>query len=234
VSFLPDPDWNVPYVPPPIVQYIAFRASDAFFAAHARYPGSLPGSQSLEEDTAAVEAFAESLLVSKGWTKDQEGLPKAVKDAVGEMCARSFSALAASVRSYLALPSFLPLPWFLFFQHPCRRFGPAHDGRLPWRRRRPGGHQAPHPAVHSSQQHGCDRSDPVRPIGLFLRSPPLLPFANLSLPSPWLHMSSVLRSPTDPVLLSFPFWSIQLGAPPEPTSSDPFLALFLFAPVFDL
>jgi len=31
-----------------------------------------------------VEGFAEELLVSKGWVKEDE-LPKAVKDAVGEM-----------------------------------------------------------------------------------------------------------------------------------------------------
>ncbi|KAL7412491.1 hypothetical protein BDY24DRAFT_393087 [Mrakia frigida] len=83
MSFLPDPDWNVPYIPPPIVQYIAFRASDAFYALHSRYPGT-PSTANLEKDTSIVEGFAEDLLVSQGWVKEDE-LPKAVKDAVGEI-----------------------------------------------------------------------------------------------------------------------------------------------------
>lgn len=84
VSFLPDPDWNVPYVPPPIVQYIAFRASDSFFAAHGRYPGTSSAAD-LEADTAAVEKSASELLSAYGWVADEDGLPQSVQDAVGEM-----------------------------------------------------------------------------------------------------------------------------------------------------
>ena len=92
VSFSPDHDWNVPYVPPPIVHYIASRASDAFQLAHGRLPGtplSLTVAQ-LESDVAQVEALAKTLLESKGYVADPEdedegGLPKSVRDAVGEM-----------------------------------------------------------------------------------------------------------------------------------------------------
>jgi amyloid beta precursor protein binding protein 1 len=118
MSFLPDPTWNEPYIPPPIVQYIAFQIADLFHAHHGRYPGTSPSSSSsssssnplpssngtssdlLEFDHKEMDSLAETYLAQRGWVKasesmkdspevegedEEEGLPKSVRDALGEM-----------------------------------------------------------------------------------------------------------------------------------------------------
>lgn len=115
VSFHPDPDWNVPYVPPPIVQYIAFQAADVFHATHGRYPGvGLRDADGRERevdcgaDGGVLESIAAKWLAGRGWAPDADTLmaddessstlPKSVRDALGEMHVR------------FLFPSALPLP----------------------------------------------------------------------------------------------------------------------------
>lgn len=101
MSFHPDPDWAVPYVPPPIVQYIASRAADIFHASHGRYPGvgladadGKEQSADLEADGGVLESIAAKWLAGRGWIwedvvmgEEEEGnsFPKSVRDALGEM-----------------------------------------------------------------------------------------------------------------------------------------------------
>lgn len=102
VSFHPDPDWNVPYVPPPIVQYIAFRAADIFQASHGRYPGvglrdadGLEQEADCEADVGVMERIAAKWLAGRGWSADADcdmgeddsnsSLPQSVRHAIGEM-----------------------------------------------------------------------------------------------------------------------------------------------------
>lgn len=95
VSFSPDPTWNVPYIPPPIVQYIAFRALDSLGPAS---PSATPDTQlgvlgtDPEVREGEVVARAEAFLREvAGWTPDaeEEGgeglLPESVRNACGEM-----------------------------------------------------------------------------------------------------------------------------------------------------
>jgi hypothetical protein len=113
VSFHPDPDWNVPYVPPPIVQYIAFRAADIFHASHGRYPGvglrnddGREQEANCEADVGVMESITAKWLAGRGWSADADcnmgeddsssSLPKSVRDAVGEMYAPAPRRLLAS------------------------------------------------------------------------------------------------------------------------------------------
>ncbi|CDZ96241.1 NEDD8-activating complex, APP-BP1/UBA5 component [Phaffia rhodozyma] len=103
LSFSPDPTWQIPYVPPPIVQYIAFRCADVFHQTHGRYPGT-PMDADYQADTIVLERIAAKFLGERGWKEEEEasekeeedgmgqvetrekgGLPKSVKDALGEM-----------------------------------------------------------------------------------------------------------------------------------------------------
>lgn len=178
VSFHPDPDWNVPYVPPPIVQYIAFRAADIFHASHGRFPGvGLRDSDGREQeadceaDVGVMESITAKWLAGRGWSADADAdmgddgssssLPRSVRDAVGEMCVQCpTSSLELTLADRATVCP----------QRARRPVRPSNNGGLPRRRRLAGGHQAADGPVRAAQQHGRRRHDPVRPF-LFALTP---------------------------------------------------------------